>query len=512
MRADYLVKNNQKTVGFIVDKKYVKYYDALKNIEFIDNLVVNKAQVIRSKRGKLKEISIQEVNKKIYQKLVKENSLVRDIEKEFEEWKINFSDYVLYVSGARQTGKTTELLKFAYKNYEQIIYVNLANEREKETFKKLVLTNTVVFGMMSYCKEMQLEEYTDTNRTILIIDEIQESQEVYNSIRALQKELNCNIAVTGSYLGKTLNTKYFKPAGNTKDVEMLPLSFKEFCRANNCETLLDKINPFGTSSQKEYEKLTALYKDYIEIGGYPAVVKQYVKSKDIKLCKAIIESLINRFTEESAAYFKEDKSLAVFENVYKAAFISMSTEKKGTSSKSTDIITNFVINDTKEHVSRKEVNTVIAWLEYSKIIGNCDLLSNRRMYFMDCGIANSIASKIAISNETVRVLIAETFVYDELYRLYKLGKFKGDKPSCSVYNNYELDFFVVDKEDRKYGIEVKSMRSTKHLSLDYFKDNKLIDEGYLAEISRGGKSGINKIPIYLIYRFPFKGEENANNR
>ena len=135
MRADYRVKNNQKTVGFIVDKKYVKYYDALKNIEFIDNLVVNKAQVIRSKRGKLKEISIQEVNKKIYQKFVKENSLVRDIEKEFEEWKINFSDYVLYVSGARQTGKTTELLKFAYKNYDQILYVNLANEREKETFK-----------------------------------------------------------------------------------------------------------------------------------------------------------------------------------------------------------------------------------------------------------------------------------------------------------------------------------------------------------------------------------------
>ena len=35
---------------------------------------------------------------------------------------------------------------------------------------------------------------------ILIIDEIQESSMVYNSIRALQGELNCHVAVTGSYV------------------------------------------------------------------------------------------------------------------------------------------------------------------------------------------------------------------------------------------------------------------------------------------------------------------------
>ena len=78
-----------------------------------------------------------------------------------------------------------------------------------------------------------------------------------------------------------------------------------------------------------------------------------------------------------------------------------------------------------------------------------------------------------------------------------MGVFRGDKPCCAVADKYELDFMVGDKKDKKYGIEVKSLRSTKHDSLDYFYNHGIIDETYLAEISRGGTNKIlNKIPIY----------------
>ena len=511
MRASYRVKNENKTCGFIIDNRYVKYYDALHNIDLIDNLTVNRANVIRSKRKKLKEISIKDVNRHLYKKLQKENYLVRDIEKELKDWKNNFSNYVLYLSGARQTGKTTELLKFAYKNYDQIIYINLAEKEKEQALQRCLLSNSLVFGMTKYCREMRLEEYVDSDRTILIIDEIQINADIYNHIRSLQSELNCHVAITGSYLGKTLNTKYFKPAGNTRDIEMLPLSFREFCRANDKEQLFDSISIYGKSQKEDYEILTALYKIYLQIGGYPAVVTQYLKDKNLEYCYSIIDSLMLRFTEESAAYFTNDKSMSVFDNVYKATFLTMAKEKRGTSSKDTDIITNFVKEDTKEHVSRTEINNAISWLKYSKIIGSCDLynqgnvndvLPDRRFYFMDCGIANYIANKTSVNNDTVRGLLAETFVYDELYRLYKKNKFRGDKPCCLVAEHYELDFMLVDKNDKKYGIEVKSLRSTKHESLDYFQAKVLIDEAYLAEISRGGQSEtIKKIPIYTISRF-----------
>lgn len=515
LKATHRVKNsNNKTVGFIVDNNYVKYYDALQNINLIDNLNVTIDNIIKSKRGRLKDIDVSEVNTEIYKKSCQQSPLVRDVQTDLERWKHKWSNYVLYLTGARQIGKTTELLKFAYKNYEQIIYVNLANEESLYDFETLVISNSLRFGMINYCRKARLEEFTDSPHTILIIDEIQESSKVYNSIRALQSELNCHVAVTGSYLGKTLNAKYFKPAGNMYEIEMLPLSFTEFCRAYNLEELLQSIDIYGGSEKEDYIALTELYKVYRYIGGYPAVVTEYMRTKNIQNCYEVIKTIISRFTEESASYFKSDKCAIVFENVYKAAFMSMTKEKKGTAAKDVQDITEFIKEDTKEHVSRKEINNVLAWLKYSKIIGSCDLynqgnvndlLNERRFYFMDCGIASYIASLTPIKNDAVEGAIAENFVYSELYRVYKTNLLKGDKPCCSVYGNYELDFMLVDKDDKKYGVEVKAIRSNKHESLDYYLNKEFIDEAYLAEITRGGiGEQIRSIPIYTVgCRFPY---------
>lgn len=515
MKASARVRNKRKnTTGFMVDNNYVKYYDALQNIDLINNLYLTKDGVIDSNDNALIEIDVDSINKAKYEHHCKENPLIRDVQLELTEWKNRWSEYVLYLTGARQIGKTTELLKFAYKYYEQVIYVNLANERQQKQFEELVLSNSLQFGMINYCRQERLEEFENTSTTILIIDEIQESSTVYNSIRALQGELNCHVAVTGSYLGKTLNSKFFKPAGNMKEIEMLPLSFSEFCRAFDKEELLNLIDLYGNSAKESYIELTNLYKTYIQIGGYPAVVKEYLKSEDISRCYEVIETIVSRFTEESASYFKNDKCNIIFENVYKAALMSMAKEKKGTASKDIQEVTDFVKNDTKEHVSRSEVNDVVSWLKYSKILGGCDLynqgsvndlLSERRFYFMDCGIASFVARTIPINNDAVKGIMAENFVYSELYRLYKTHALKGNKPCCSIYNNYELDFMLVDMNDVKYGIEVKSSKSNKTESLKIYKERKMIDEAYLAEITKGGKgTAINTIPIYTVgCRFPY---------
>ena len=189
--------------------------------------------------------------------------------------------------------------------------------------------------------------------------------------------------------------------------------------------------------------------------------------------------------------------------------------KKGTSSKEIRDITDFIKNDTHEHVSRREVNDAVSWLKFSKILGSCDLynqgrvadlLSERRFYFMDCGIARYLAQHTPLNNETVEGILAENFVYTELYRVYKENKLKGDRPCCSVYKEFELDFMLVDKNDRRYGREVKSEKSGKHRSLDKYLDCDFIDEAYLAQITRGGLGRqVRSIPIYTAgCRFPYE--------
>lgn len=62
---------------------------------------------------------------------------------------------------------------------------------------------------------------------------------------------------------------------------------------------------------------------------------------------------------------------------------------------------------------------------------------------------------------------------------------------------------LVDKNDNKYGIEVKANHSDKHISLDKYLEKHFIDKAYIAEITRGGVGKrVRAIPIYTVSRMP----------
>lgn len=521
------VKNSKgHTTGFFVDNSYVTYNEMLVNIDLETSLTITQDGVIEARNGKLAEISIKDVNRQIYDKLMSENSIERDIADEMEHWRIYGGNRALFVNGARQVGKTTEILKFAYKNFEQIIYINLAEEINKQMFEEMVVNNpNKRYGFMKFCKKRGYENFENDESTVVILDEIQESFLTYNAIRSLLGELQSRLIITGSYLGQTLKAEFFQPAGNTYEIELLPLSFREFCRVFHSDTLLMDINIFGKSDSSEYEKLTNLYQIYRQIGGYPAVVKEYKISENMDRCFKVLQGLVNRFTAESTRYFKEtmdlDKCKLIFQNVYRATAYMLAHEKKGadTGAKAVDTVTTWIKDSTKELVTRNEVSNAISWLIYSGITGNCDLYSkgsindilfDRRTYFKDNGILNYILSTTTMKQSSVEGVLTENFAYTELYRLHQTNKVKGIKPCFSTYNEYELDFLVVGKDDKKYGLEIKTSNSNKPKSLNEYVRLKLVDEGIVAGITRGGirQDFIKSIPIYTIgERFPYEQME-----
>ena len=168
----------------------------------------------------------------------KENfiELERDVQLELAEWKTKRHHTVLQVEGPRQVGKTHEVCKFAQSHYQQTVYVNLV--RDTFGFEDLMLTDHF---MEHYCAAAGLGNFIDDKTTVLIIDEIQESPDVYNAIRELRQALSCDIIVSGSYLARTVKSKdFFLPAGIAY-LRIAPLSFREFCRALNIEALLGAV-------------------------------------------------------------------------------------------------------------------------------------------------------------------------------------------------------------------------------------------------------------------------------
>ena len=57
-------------------------------------------------------------------------------------------------------------------------------------------------------------DFQDTDDTVIIIDEIQESAEIYNRIREFTRQFRCHFIVTGSYLGRVYEPEFRFSSGD----------------------------------------------------------------------------------------------------------------------------------------------------------------------------------------------------------------------------------------------------------------------------------------------------------
>ena len=517
MIATHRVKDSTgKTVGFIVNGTFYTDYHIKSDIQYIDNLSITKTGIIRAKKELLEVDYKTYVNGREYNKLKKDNPFVRDIQKDLIKWKNDSSHKVLQLDGSRQIGKTTEIRKFAYKNYEYIIMVDLTDDRHN--FIEVINNGCSPLEFEKYCRRASLPHFVDSKSTILIIDEIQSSSKVYNAIRKLYDSIKCDIIVTGSYLGRILgDEKFFFPAGTISYAHMFTLSFAEFCRIFNCEKILKTIDLYGGSKEADYKKLESLYNIYLKIGGYPEVIKKYIKTKDVNECYGIINKLLETFKSESRAYFNEAREVEIFDNVYREALKQMCNREDTSGKHILQTLTTLVKDNTKLFVNRSEVANAVTWLKYAGILSTCNLavdgdmrniIESRRVYFSDCGIASYLAAKSLINQSSLTGVITETFVYNELHRLFKVPytelKVIEDEVCYSTYGEYELDFMLADKNKVIYGIEVKT-KDGEPISLKVYIDKNFINRGIVVKPTKGGHGDkFDTIPIYTVgCRFPY---------
>ncbi len=523
MRATHRIKNSKgETIGFLSNNIVYSLVKVRDNINSFENLKVRKDGVVYSDKI-LPEITKRQVNKKLYKEKCKKNPFERDIQQDLLNWKNEkICKHVLYLQGCRQVGKTTELLKFGYKHYENVIYVNLIEDLD--LFKSSLSGQINPLGMSVYCYEKNLLDYEDSKTTLLIIDEIQKDSTVYNMIRFLDQNLSCDIIVTGSYLAHTLNPDYFKPMGNINYLKMFPMSFAEFCGVfGSKEELLESPLTFDITNVKDretYFKLNKIYDLYRKIGGFPEVVQTYTKSKDEGRCYYVIGTLLQTFKIESMSYLPDIQSVSAFDEVFKQSILEMIKDKKGTGG---DIIESFTqniknIND-KVIVNKGEIRSTVKWLIETQIINTAGLylngntseyLSNRRLYFTDCGLVSYLGQNMDIPKSNLEGLITETFTFNELSRLFTPPLFEQsllfeETPSFSTLEGYELDFMITSKKGKKYGIEVKTTDS-KHKSLNYYLSKRKIDKGIYAKRSAGENSEHFLIlPIFKVgVGFPYE--------
>ncbi|MCD8150838.1 MAG: AAA family ATPase [Clostridiales bacterium] len=448
--------------------------------------------------------------------------LKREIYDKLLAWKAEGGGRVLEVKGARQTGKTFIINKFARENYNNCLYINMLQKSGEDFLASMKKAEEWEPGQPR--KENWLLEafrlfdssFEDNQDTVVVIDEVQESPKVYSRIREFAREFQCHFVVTGSYLGKVLEKDYFLPAGDMESLTLYTLSFEEFLDAFGRKELFEKIGLYGESSHEEYDELKSYYEIYCEIGGYPAVVMSYLEHRSVQKCRELLLQIIQIFIDESQRYFDDILEMNLFEQVFPAIAQTMVKEKKG----SDDLITELskiVFKEETNRVTKKSMNRVTAWLYRSHIIGFCgkandcsplNTTMNARFYFLDLGVCRYFLNIAGADPATIRGIVNENFVYIDLLKRTKALEIAGTEPMFGSYKEGEIDFLVNSRENYKnYAVEVKAGKTVGNSVRQLLKDGKVEAVYYLKGDTYGGVTErIVTIPIYLASRVKFDYE------
>jgi predicted AAA+ superfamily ATPase len=444
----------------------------------------------------------------------------RDIYKKMLEWKGWRDKHLilqsLEISGPRQCGKTTVIDKFAKENYKNVVSINLGKDETLtvvRNWENRVVVRTPDGGIGNFLRLFS-DNFVDSPDTVIVIDEIQESHHVHRLIRQITRELKSHLIVSGSYLGRVVRSKDFSiPAGDLYKLKMTTLTFEEFLGAFGRRKMWESLDLYGNSSMGDYDKIMELFRTYVRIGGYPAVVSVYLKGGDESIIDSMLFGLIATFTEESTKYLEGIIDANIFDTLFEGVSHLILDEKRGTFFFMEEL-TKIVYKKHKSLFSEKSVTSVVNWLircgvlSMCSLANNCDLDSLRpsaRLYFTDLGVARLFLRKIRISDETLNGILFENFVFLCLLRTLLEQDLIPNVPTFGRYMDGEIDFVLESKsKGTTYAIEVKSGKN-KSKTVDVLLNNGIVNKVLFAKGNTyGGVDGDKiTIPVSLFSRYDF---------
>ena len=426
--------------------------------------------------------------------------MYRKVLKELMEWRVSARRKPLVLKGARQVGKTW-LMKELAKAYDDSIYISF--DKDADAVKifdetkdpKLILERLALIRNKTILPE----------RTLIILDEIQECPNALGSLKYFNEEANeYHVVTAGSLLGTYLAKPASYPVGKVNLKNIYPLSFEEYLAAAD-EGMYQYY--CGVKSGRDYvaafhEKMTEHYKKYLIIGGMPECVQSWVDNADPEEISVIQNEIIafyeNDFTKHSGK-INSGRILQVFRSIV-PQLAKESNEK-------------FIYASIAKSARAKDFEDAIEWLISSGIayrISNIskpeyplkayEILNYFKLFLLDVGLIKHMAG---LTNKSI--LLSESFQFKgQLAENYVLEQFMpllDNAPNFYAFaQEREIDFMLQYGEDI-IPVEVKSGENKNAVSFKSYigkhKPETAVRLGAREYLKNGA---ITNIPLYFAGR------------
>jgi len=231
----------------------------------------------------------------------------RSILADLLRWKDSLARMPLLIRGARQVGKTYIVEEFGRSHFDQVVVCNFENRPDFALSFKTLDPKEILAEI-----ELMAGASIVPGKTLLFLDEIQECPKAIMALRYFKEQMpELHVIGAGSLLEFILNDADFRmPVGRVQFLHMRPLSFQEFLEALGEEKLLSALhmaalaNPF---SDAVHERLLKFVREYVALGGMPAVIATYLKTKSLKTCQDIQNALIFTYRSDFGKYARSSQ-------------------------------------------------------------------------------------------------------------------------------------------------------------------------------------------------------------
>lgn len=433
--------------------------------------------------------------------------LRRKIDQFLLDWKTNSCRLPLVVKGARQVGKTASIMQFAASQYKYVVAINFVMQpKYKAIFDDGFDVDSVIRNLTLINPYIKLEP----GNTLIFFDEMQDCPSCATSLKFFKIDGRYDVICSGSLMGINYNEIESNSVGYKEDFEMHSMDFEEFLWAKGYdETFIDglfqKMCNVKPLSSLEMDTLSMLFREYMTIGGMPAVVNSFIVNGNFSGTLKLQRQLLLDYEEDITKYaLGLDKGK--IKNVYGHISVFLGQDNK-----------KFQISKIARGARNREYVGTVEWLRDAGIVNVCYCLSQvalplkgnydpkaYKLYYRDTGLL--VASLDEESQEDMRInknygtykgAIYENVVADMLVKQgYNLYYYRNEKSTL------EMDFFVRDASSL-IPVEVKATdNATRSLSKLTACDGKYPDIRYGIKLC-GNNIGFNgrfyTIPYFLTF-------------
>lgn len=432
----------------------------------------------------------------------------RDILKELEQWKDNGDRYPLIIRGARQVGKSYIVEHFARTNFKDVAVANFEFQPQlKECFKNLDPAE-IINKLQLY-----LGIRIDRRDTLLFLDEIQECPEAIMSLRYFREKMpDIPVIGAGSLLEFALRNSDLKvPVGRIHFLYMEPLSFGEFLEVSGDGQLRELLS--GISVEDEipdiiHRKLLELLRTYTVVGGMPAIVKDYIRNRDVGRCQDLQAGLMQTYRLDFGKYARTSQ------HKYLQKVFDSAPRLVGQRVKYSTIDADIRSRDLKSALGLLSLAGVVKPVYATSASGiplGAGVNEKKfKLNFIDIGLmqnACGLQSDISMAKDLVQVnsgAVAEQFAGQELRAYFdrhqesRLFFWTREQRSSSA----EVDY-VISVGANVLPIEIKAGKAGRLRSLRIFLEEKKTMFGIQVSQDRLSRAGnLISIPLYMMEQIP----------